>query len=54
MLSAVRGDVSNFNNTKGKDASEIEFMDKTEDGMISYINNTRSMVDLQEMIGNDS
>ena len=29
-------------------------MNKTEDVMISYINNTRSMVDMQEMIGNDS
>jgi len=42
----LRGDVSNFDKTKEKDASDIEFMNKTEDGMISFINNTRSMVDL--------
>ena len=42
----MRGDISNFDKTREKGASDIEFMNKTEDGMISFINNTRSMVDL--------
>ena len=45
-MSAIRGGVSNFDKTREKDASDIDYMNKTEDGMISYINNTRSMVDM--------
>ena len=45
-MSAIKGGVSNFDKTREKDASDIEFMNKTDDGMISFINNSRSMVDL--------
>lgn len=45
-LSAIKGGISNFDKTREKDASDIEFMNKTEDGMISFINNSRSMIDL--------
>lgn len=45
-LSAINGGISNFDKTREKDASDIEFMNKTEDGMISFINNSRSMIDL--------
>lgn len=45
-LSAIKGGISNFDKTREKDASDIEFMNKTEDGMISFIDNSRSMNDL--------
>lgn len=45
-MSAIRSGVSNFDKTREKEGSDIEYMNKTEDGMISFINNTRSMIDL--------
>ena len=49
-MSAIKGTISDFNNTREKDASDIEFLNITEDGINGNdlsINKSKNATDIE-------